>query len=146
MVYVFFHVGFPVSCETRYLYARACVCVCVRVFSAYILTRWSQVEELVAGREREERERRAEARRDASLRDMRLQVLLTFLEYRGRGETSRQAWQSVLDEQFEMRMPLTPYRTFPPQQVRCAIFPLLLAFGSRISTNSRTRDDHVGCQ
>lgn len=72
----------------------------------------------MAGREREEREKRAEMRRDASLRDMRLQVLLTFLEYRGRGETSRQAWQSVLDEQFEMRMPLTPYRSFPPQQVR----------------------------
>lgn len=77
----------------------------------------SKVEELVAGREREERERRAEMRRDASLRDMRLQVLLTFLEYRGRGEASRQAWQSVLDEHFEMRMPLTPYRSFPPQQV-----------------------------
>eukprot|EP00904_Undaria_pinnatifida_P002001 jgi/Undpi1/11801/HiC_scaffold_4.g01500.m1 len=77
-----------------------------------------QVEELVATREREERQRRAECRRDAALRDIRLQVLLTFLEYRGRAEMGRQEWQSVLDDHFEMRMPITPYRTFPPQQVQ----------------------------
>ncbi|CAM9993147.1 unnamed protein product, partial [Hapterophycus canaliculatus] len=76
-----------------------------------------QVEELVAGREREELDRRAEARRVASLREIRLQVLLTFLEYRGRCETGRKEWQSVLDDRFEMRMPITPYRTFPPRQV-----------------------------
>lgn len=46
------------------------------------------------------------------------QVLLTFLEYRGRCEMGRKEWQSVLDDNFEMRMPITPYRSFPPQQVR----------------------------
>lgn len=49
---------------------------------------------------------------------MYVQVLLTFLEYRGRCELGRKEWQSVLDEQFEMQMPITPYRSFPPQQVR----------------------------
>ncbi|CAN0454067.1 unnamed protein product [Ectocarpus sp. 12 AP-2014] len=63
-------------------------------------------------------DRRAEARRVASLREIRLQVLLTFLEYRGRCELGRKEWQSVLDEQFEMQMPITPYRSFPPQQVQ----------------------------
>lgn len=44
-------------------------------------------------------------------------MLLTFLEYRGRCEMGRKEWQSVLDDNFELRMPITPYRNFPPQQV-----------------------------
>ncbi|CAN0410516.1 unnamed protein product, partial [Discosporangium mesarthrocarpum] len=45
------------------------------------------------------------------------QVLQTFLQLRGRGETSRQPWQGVVEDQFELRLPPTPYRSFPCQQV-----------------------------
>ena len=62
------------------------------------------------------------------------QVLLTFLEYRGRCEMGRKEWQSVLDDNFELRMPITPYRNFPPQQVshsghQTIRFPAVLCAG-----------------
>eukprot|EP00638_Chattonella_subsalsa_P020194 CAMPEP_0117872960 /NCGR_PEP_ID=MMETSP0950-20121206/11410_1 /TAXON_ID=44440 /ORGANISM="Chattonella subsalsa, Strain CCMP2191" /LENGTH=696 /DNA_ID=CAMNT_0005725865 /DNA_START=34 /DNA_END=2124 /DNA_ORIENTATION=+ len=77
-----------------------------------------QVQDLAAAREREERERHLESQRSAAaMNEIRYQVLETFLDFRGRGETDISLWSSILDEAFTMRMPLTPYRSYPQSQV-----------------------------
>ena len=38
--------------------------------------------------------------------------------YRASAETSLKRWGSILDENFQLVLPITPYRSFPPAEVR----------------------------
>jgi len=76
-----------------------------------------QVQDLAAAREREERERHLECQRSAAMTEIRYQVLETFLDYRGRGEEEVSLWYSILDENFKLKMPITPYYSFPQSQI-----------------------------
>lgn len=42
----------------------------------------------------------------------------TFLAYRTSNEQNRSLWAELLDEQFTLMLPITPYRSFPPSEVR----------------------------
>ena len=48
---------------------------------------------------------------------MRKQVLQTMFFYRASAETSLKRWGSILDENFQLVLPITPYRSFPPAEV-----------------------------
>lgn len=48
---------------------------------------------------------------------MRKKILFTFFRFRTSMETNADQWASVLEEDFECVMPVTPYRSFPPHQV-----------------------------
>jgi hypothetical protein len=37
--------------------------------------------------------------------------------YRATGELSRDKWEAILDADFKMLLPVTPYRSFPPEEV-----------------------------
>ena len=45
----------------------------------------------------------------------------TFFNYRASIETSAEAWNTVLESDFTCVMPVTPYRSYPPYQVRPAL-------------------------
>ena len=45
----------------------------------------------------------------------------TFFNYRASIETSTEAWNTVLESDFTCVMPVTPYRSYPPYQVRPAL-------------------------
>jgi hypothetical protein len=47
-------------------------------------------------------------------------VLDTWLLYRAKVETDVEKWRGILEEDFECVMPVTPYRSFPPHQVRAS--------------------------
>ena len=48
---------------------------------------------------------------------VRKQVLQTMFFYRASAETSLKRWGSILDENFQLVLPITPYRSFPPAEV-----------------------------
>jgi hypothetical protein len=37
--------------------------------------------------------------------------------YRASAETSVRRWESILDDSFQLVLPITPYRSFPPSEV-----------------------------
>ena len=49
---------------------------------------------------------------------VRKQVLQTMFFYRASAETSIKRWGSILDDNFQLVLPITPYRSFPPAEVR----------------------------
>jgi len=60
---------------------------------------------------------------DEDSRKARLVALRKFLDYRGRGEVSEDAWAEIVDaDTFELRLPVTPYRSYDPAEVERPFF------------------------
>lgn len=64
-----------------------------------------------------DRERVETQARVAEQAAARKQALRTMFYYRATGELSRAKWEAILEEDFEMVLPVTPYRSFPPDEV-----------------------------
>ena len=47
----------------------------------------------------------------------RKQALRTMFFYRATGELSREKWEAILEPEFKLLLPVTPYRSFPPEEV-----------------------------
>ena len=45
-------------------------------------------------------------------------MLETWFQYRSSMETDITKWRDILEEDFQCTMPVTPYRSFPPDQVQ----------------------------
>lgn len=83
----------------------------------YIDTLRLSLASICSEREQIDTDRRVVLARLAEQVTLRKQVLQTFFNYRAKGELSYNIWKSILDESFEMTLPITPYRTFAPLQV-----------------------------
>jgi len=76
------------------------------------------LEETVRSMRGEQSRRRRTEQRDEDSKRTRLKIIRQFLEYRGRGEVSEAAWAEIVDSQtFELRLPVTPYRSYDPAEV-----------------------------
>mmetsp|Transcript_4762 Transcript_4762/g.19064 ORF Transcript_4762/g.19064 Transcript_4762/m.19064 type:complete len:621 (-) Transcript_4762:294-2156(-) len=75
------------------------------------------VQDLVAKREREVRQRRMLAARSREQHEVQLKVLSTFLNYRGLYVLDRRKWSAIMNPNFTMVLPLTRYRVFDEDQV-----------------------------
>lgn len=74
-------------------------------------------QELSAEREQLNRERNEMVARLAEQAAARKQALRSMFYYRATGELSREKWEAILEEDFQMVLPVTPYRSFPPDEV-----------------------------
>lgn len=45
-------------------------------------------------------------------------MLQTMFYFRATAEMSHAKWKTILDDNFTLIMPITPYRSFPPTQVK----------------------------
>ena len=57
--------------------------------------------------------------RKTALRKIAIQKMFNC---RAAAEMDREKWAEILEEDFTMVLPITPYRSFPPSQVRCKLF------------------------
>ena len=74
-------------------------------------------QELSAEREQLNRERNETVAKLAEQAAARKQALRSMFYYRATGELSREKWEAILEEDFHMVLPVTPYRSFPPDEV-----------------------------
>ena len=74
-------------------------------------------QELSAEREQLDRDRNDTVARLAEQAAARKQALRTMFYYRAIGELSREKWAAILEEDFRLVLPVTPYRSFPPDEV-----------------------------
>ena len=76
------------------------------------------LEETVRSMRGEQTKRRRDEEIDEDSRRSRSEVLRKFLDYRGRGEVNEDAWAEIVDRSnFELRLPVTPYRSYDPAEV-----------------------------
>jgi hypothetical protein len=68
-------------------------------------------------RDKIDKDRRSSLSRLAEQANVRKQVLQTMFFYRASAETSLKRWGSILDDNFQLVLPITPYRSFPPAEV-----------------------------
>lgn len=64
-----------------------------------------------------DQERKAALTKLAEIAMTRKKVLQTMFYFRATGEMSPARWETVLEPDFLLVMPITPYRTFPPTEV-----------------------------
>jgi hypothetical protein len=79
---------------------------------AYVNKLKELVDGLHAERSEDTRKRRAAVQALASVQDIRRKVVHTFLGYHARYEGDAERWRSVLEEDFWMKQPVTPFRSF----------------------------------
>lgn len=80
---------------------------------AYVEELKRTVQDLVAKRERDLRQRRMQQARSQEQHEVQFKVLSALLNYRGSYMTDRRKWSAILSPTFAMRLPLTRYRSFP---------------------------------
>ena len=79
---------------------------------AYVNKLKELVDGLHAERSEDTRKRRAAVQALAGVQDVRRKVVHTFLGYHARYEGSVRRWREVLEEDFWMKQPVTPFRSF----------------------------------
>lgn len=76
------------------------------------------IKELSKDRERLDRERKVTTARLLETASVRKRVLREVLSHRVLGNLDSMFWSNVLDEKVEVVLPITPYRSFPPSEVK----------------------------
>ena len=75
------------------------------------------VDGLHAERSEDSRKRRVAVQHLAEKQELRRKVVHTFLGYHARQEENPMKWNTILESDFWLKQPVTPYRSFP----RCEI-------------------------
>lgn len=83
----------------------------------YIESLKDNIKQLAEEREKYDRERKISLSRLAEQTVLRKKVLQTLFSFRSTGEINDSKWETILEESFELVMPITPYRSFPPSEV-----------------------------
>jgi PAS domain-containing protein len=83
----------------------------------YIEALKSTVKLFAEERENLDTERRIQLSKLAEQNRIRKRVLETLFLYRSNCETDPECWEALLEDNFVMSMPITPYRSFSPYQV-----------------------------
>lgn len=81
---------------------------------------------LTEDRERVERDRKVSLSRLLEQATVRKKVLADIMNFRVIGMLDRNVWATLVDENVEVVLPITPYRSFPPSEV--CFLPLLSLF------------------
>ena len=81
----------------------------------------NNLKELVDGlhheRSEDVRQRRVAVQQLAEIQGVRRKVVNTFLEYHAKYEQNARRWETILEADFRLKQPVTPYRSFP----RCEV-------------------------
>lgn len=77
---------------------------------AYVEELKRTLTELVAQRDAAELEKRHSSQRELEQREVRFRVMEEFLKLRGRNEASFARWAAILEESFDLTLPVTDYR------------------------------------
>lgn len=83
----------------------------------YIESLKDEVRVLSEGREKTENTQRFQLAQKAEQANNHKSTLSTFLAYRTSGEQNYGLWAELLDDDFTMVLPITPYRSFSPAEV-----------------------------
>eukprot|EP00616_Rhizochromulina_sp_CCMP1243_P008969 CAMPEP_0118975194 /NCGR_PEP_ID=MMETSP1173-20130426/14842_1 /TAXON_ID=1034831 /ORGANISM="Rhizochromulina marina cf, Strain CCMP1243" /LENGTH=743 /DNA_ID=CAMNT_0006925035 /DNA_START=61 /DNA_END=2292 /DNA_ORIENTATION=+ len=84
---------------------------------AYVERLKNTVQELSSEREKIERDQRIQQAKQAEQQTVRRKVLHSVFFLRAAGETNVTKWSTILDPNFRMTLPITPYRWFDPSEV-----------------------------
>lgn len=79
---------------------------------AYVTKLKELVEGLHAERTEEVRQRRVAVQHLAEMQNVRRSVVRTFLRYHASYETDERKWQMLMEDDFWLKQPVTPYRSF----------------------------------
>mmetsp|Transcript_31080 Transcript_31080/g.51952 ORF Transcript_31080/g.51952 Transcript_31080/m.51952 type:complete len:1213 (+) Transcript_31080:220-3858(+) len=83
----------------------------------YIEALKDDIKFLTQDREKRDRERKMQLSQLAEQVQTRKKVLQSMFDYRTQGELSYEKWAAILEEEFSLVLPVTPYRSFPPHEV-----------------------------
>lgn len=95
---------------------------------AYVQKLKELVEGLHAERTEEVRQRRIAIQHLAEMQNVRRGVVRSFLRFHSQFEADPRKWETILEDDFWLKQPVTPYRSFPRteiEQVRHAMLVLL---------------------
>ena len=84
---------------------------------AYVVKLKELVDQMAAQKDAEEKERRAFGMRIHETQTIRKNIVRSFLSYRSTNLRDREKWALILDENIEMTLPITPYRSFPKSSI-----------------------------
>lgn len=84
---------------------------------AYVLKLKDLVERIKAQKESEEKERHEFGVRIYETQTIRKNVVRLLLSYRSTNMRERDKWATILDENVQMTLPITPYRSFPKSSI-----------------------------
>ena len=84
---------------------------------AYVVKLKKMVDDLTAQRFAEEAEQRSIGMRILETQTIRKNVVRLLLSYRSTNMRDRDKWAVILDESFQMTLPITPYRSFPKHNI-----------------------------
>lgn len=84
---------------------------------AYVQKLSELVECLHAERTEEVRQRRVAIQHLSEMQNVRRNVVRTFLRYHANYEPSERKWETLLEENFWLKQPITPYRSFPRAEI-----------------------------
>ncbi len=84
----------------------------------YIENLRETLNSLLSEREQQDRDRRVILSRLVEFDHVRKQVLQTFFYYRSCNERSFDKWSHIMADEFVIKLPVTPYRSFPAHQVK----------------------------
>ena len=93
---------------------------------AYIQKLKELVEGLHAERTEEVRQRRVAIQHLAEMQNVRRAVIRSFLRFHSNYEKDKRKWSTLLEDEFWLKQPVTPYRCFRRseiEQVRCQRLP-----------------------
>lgn len=89
---------------------------------AYLVDLKNEIDALLKEADRRRRQRLAAIVQLSDRQSVRRRVMQTFFYYRAIGETDLLKWQQILDANFTMVMPVTPYRPFRLTEVQVSSF------------------------
>jgi hypothetical protein len=84
---------------------------------AFVLKLRDLVEGFHAERNEEARKHREGIQRDAELQRVRCEVVQTFLHFHSMYERDEQKWSQILEDDFWLKQPVTPYRSFRRSEI-----------------------------
>jgi len=84
---------------------------------AYVVKLKNLVDELTVQRQNEELEHRSLGMRINETQMIRKNVVRLLLSYRSTNMRDREKWAVILDESFQLTLPITPYRSFPKHNI-----------------------------
>jgi hypothetical protein len=79
---------------------------------AYVNKLKELLDALHVERSEDDRQRRVAVQKLAEIQDLRRKVVKTFFGYHANCETNVAKWRVILDEDFWLKQPVTPYRSF----------------------------------
>jgi len=84
---------------------------------AYVNKLKELVDGLHAERSEEARKQRVAVQHLAELQDVRRQVIVKFLQFHSSYESDARKWETILEDGFFLKQPLTPFRFFPTFEI-----------------------------